>query len=64
PGFKLGMQQKDLRIAWEVAQKYDELFKGTRLAYELFTEAREKGLGELGSHALIKLYEIKNHKTD
>lgn len=56
PGFKLGMQQKDLRIAYETATKFGEQFKGTELAYRLFTAAKEKGLGELGSHGLIKLY--------
>lgn len=56
PGFKLGMQQKDLRIAYETATKFGEQFTGTELAYRLFTAAKEKGLGELGSHGLIKLY--------
>ncbi|MFQ5770635.1 MAG: NAD(P)-dependent oxidoreductase [bacterium] len=57
PGFKLGMQQKDLRIAYETTKKFGEEFKGTELAYRLFTEAKEQGLSELGSHGLIKLYE-------
>ncbi len=56
PGFKLGMQQKDLRIAYETARKFGDEFKGTELAYRLFTEAKEKSLGELGSHGLILLY--------
>ena len=56
PGFKLGMQQKDLRIAHETAKQFGEEFKGTKLAYELFTQAKEKGFGELGSHGLIRLY--------
>ncbi len=57
PGFKLRMQQKDLRIANEIAQKIDGEFAGTDLAYRLFTQAKENGFGELGSHGLIKLYE-------
>lgn len=57
PGFKLGMQQKDLRIAYETAKKFDDKMKGTELAYQLFTDAKEKGFSELGSHALIKLYQ-------
>jgi 3-hydroxyisobutyrate dehydrogenase len=57
PGFKLSMQQKDLRIAHETTKKFGDEFKGTELAYRLFTQAKEKGLGELGSHALIKLYQ-------
>ena len=60
PGFKLGMQQKDLRIAYETARQLGDEFKGTKLAYELFTQAKEKGFGELGSHGLIKLYKTKS----
>lgn len=57
PGFKLSMQQKDLRIAYETAKQFGDEFKGTELAYELFTRAKEKGFGELGSHGLIRLYD-------
>lgn len=57
PGFKLSMQQKDLRIAHEIATKYDAEFEGAELAYRLFTRAKEKGLGDLGAHGLIKLYQ-------
>jgi 3-hydroxyisobutyrate dehydrogenase len=60
PGFKLKMQQKDLRIANENAKKFNDDFKGVELAFHLFTDAAKKGLGDFGSHALIKLYE----KTD
>lgn len=56
PGFKLHMQQKDLRIAHETARRYGDLFPGTELAYRLFTEAKEITLAELGSHALVELY--------
>ncbi|MFQ5649009.1 MAG: NAD(P)-dependent oxidoreductase [bacterium] len=56
PGFKLGMQQKDLRIANETAQRFGDEFRGIELAYSLFTEAKAKGWGELGAHALLKLY--------
>ncbi len=57
PGFKLGMQQKDLRIAHETIRQFEGEFSGTELAYRLFTRAKENGWGELGSHALIRLYE-------
>ena len=59
PGFKLGMQQKDLRIAYETARQLGDEFKGIKLAYELFTQAKENGFGELGSHGLIKLYKTE-----
>ncbi|MFQ5706827.1 MAG: NAD(P)-dependent oxidoreductase [bacterium] len=57
PGFKLSMQQKDLRIAEETARTFGDQFRGTELAYRLFKEALEQGLGELGSHALVKHYD-------
>lgn len=57
PGFKLGMQQKDLRIAHETADKLQLQVEGAELAFRLFTRGTENGLGELGSHALIKLYD-------
>ncbi|MFQ5676919.1 MAG: NAD(P)-dependent oxidoreductase [bacterium] len=59
PGFKLAMQQKDLRIAYETAVQFAEDFRGTELAYRLFTEAKDQGLGDLGSHGLIKLYKTE-----
>lgn len=57
PGFKLKMQHKDLRIAHETANRLNEKFRGLELAYQLYSEAVQKGLGDLGSHALIKLYQ-------
>ncbi len=64
PGFKLKLQQKDLRIAFETAQKFSDDFKGVELAYTLFTQASESGLGDFGSHALIKLYQKKSERQD
>lgn len=57
PGFKLSMQLKDLRIANQTAQTYGHKYRGTTLAFELFSKAKEKGLGDLGSHGLIELYQ-------
>jgi 3-hydroxyisobutyrate dehydrogenase len=62
PGFKLKLQQKDLRIAYETAKKFGDEFKGVGLAYSLFTQASESGLGDFGSHALIKLYKKKDER--
>lgn len=56
PGFKLSMQLKDLRIANETVKKYGGKYRGTALAFELFSKANEEGLGDLGSHGLIELY--------
>jgi len=56
PGFKLGMQHKDLRIALETVQKLDGHFEGVKLAHDLFTRAKEAGMEDLGSHALVKFY--------
>ena len=60
PGFKLSMQQKDLRIAFETAKRFETTFSGTELAYELFSEAKRQGLGNLGAHGLIQLYKDRS----
>ena len=57
PGFRLALQQKDLRIAREAAQEHDSKFKGIAVAYELFSKAVAERYGDLGSHGLIKLYQ-------
>jgi 3-hydroxyisobutyrate dehydrogenase len=56
PGFLLRLQQKDLRLVRETIQKIKTSFPATELAYNLFTEAVAKGLGEQGTQGLINLY--------
>jgi 3-hydroxyisobutyrate dehydrogenase len=61
PGFLLRLQQKDLRLVREIIQEFEESFPATELAYDLFTEAVAKGLGEQGTQGLINLY--KSERT-
>ncbi|MDZ7290906.1 MAG: NAD(P)-dependent oxidoreductase [candidate division KSB1 bacterium] len=56
PGFKIKLQQKDLRLAMELIQALGENFPGTALAYSLFNKAVEQGLGEQGTQGLINLF--------
>lgn len=56
PGFKLSMQQKDLRIAMSGLAKLKGSFKLTELAFEQYTAAQEAGFGDLGAHGIIEFY--------
>jgi len=57
PGFFIRLHQKDLRLAKEFFEENRLAGPGTELTYRLFTEAVEKGLGELGNQGLYKLWE-------
>jgi len=64
PGFKIALQQKDLRLVREAirrtrdreAPERAEAFPGAELAFRLFSEAVAEGLGEMGTQAVIALY--------
>jgi len=56
PGFMLKLHQKDLRVASEFIQELGAEFPGTKLAYELFTEALKRGLGDQGNQGLYNLW--------
>lgn len=55
PGFMIKLQQKDLRLAMERLEGDEEKFPGAALAYELFSQAVSRGLGEQGTQGLINL---------
>jgi 3-hydroxyisobutyrate dehydrogenase len=57
PGFLINLQQKDLRLCQEAIQELGETLRGAELAYELFTEAVQKGLGGQGTQGLINLFD-------
>jgi len=57
PGFRIRLHQKDLRLATELIQVLGLDCPGSALAYELFTKALEKGLGEDGNQGLWRLWE-------
>ncbi len=56
PGFMIRLQRKDLRLAVEAMEDVEAAFPAARLALDLFTRADERGLGNLGTQALIRLY--------
>ncbi len=58
PGFKIALQAKDLRLALESMKTLGLSSPGTELTHRLFSEATEKGLGELGTQALVKLFDV------
>ncbi len=57
PGFKLRLQQKDLRLALQLAEELKAPLLATGLAHQIFRIAEAKGLGEKGTQALIRAYE-------
>lgn len=56
PGFFVRLQQKDLRLAAEMLQELGLDAPGTALMLSLFTQAVERGLGDLGNHGLSQLW--------
>jgi 3-hydroxyisobutyrate dehydrogenase len=57
PGFKIKHFVKDLRIAVESAREMGLELHGLEQAFELYRRLEEAGVGEDGTHALLRLYE-------
>ena len=57
PGFRASHLKKDLRYALEQASRHSTPLPATALALQLYNALEVMGLGEKGTHALIKLYE-------
>jgi 3-hydroxyisobutyrate dehydrogenase len=57
PGFKVWHQQKDLRLALEVARDNALALPGTSLVAQLFASVEADGLREEGTQALVKALE-------
>lgn len=57
PGFKIDLQQKDLRLALATADEVKLPLPGTGLMHQLFRIAQAAGLGEKGTQALITCLE-------
>jgi 2-hydroxy-3-oxopropionate reductase len=57
PGFKVWQQQKDLRLALELADEGHTPLPGTALVRQLFAALEAEGLGEAGTQALVKALE-------
>jgi 3-hydroxyisobutyrate dehydrogenase len=56
PGFTIKLQHKDLRLVREALTEMKGRYPATELAYSLFSEAVDNGLGELGTQGFIKLF--------
>jgi 3-hydroxyisobutyrate dehydrogenase len=57
PGFKVAHQQKDLRLALELANQSSAPLPGTGLVHQLFAALEAEGLGEEGTQSLVKALE-------
>jgi len=57
PGFKVWQQQKDLRLALELANQGSTPLPATALVHQLFAALEAEGLGEEGTQALVKALE-------
>jgi 3-hydroxyisobutyrate dehydrogenase len=57
PGFKIDLQQKDLRLAEESAQSLQVPLPGATLARQLFRAVQAEGLGSDGTQAMVKAIE-------
>ena len=57
PGFKIRLQQKDLRLALESAREQQLPLPGLALVHQLFAAVESSGCGEEGTQALLKALE-------
>ena len=58
PGFKVALQQKDLRIALEAAEAIGAPLAGTALVHQLLAVVEQRMGGELGTQALVQALEL------
>jgi len=57
PGFKVSLQQKDLRLALDAADQLDLPLAGTSLVHQLFRAVEHQDGPDIGTHALIHALE-------
>lgn len=57
PGFKVSLQQKDLRLALEAADELRLALPGTALVHQLFAAVEAVHGGEIGTQALVRALE-------
>ena len=57
PGFMVKLQQKDLRLVLDAADKLNLALPGTALTHQLYQAVEVQGLGNEGNHALVKALE-------
>jgi 3-hydroxyisobutyrate dehydrogenase len=57
PGFTIDLQQKDLRLVLDTADRLGVPTPGTALVFQMYRALQNQGLGSEGNHALIKALE-------
>ncbi len=57
PGFTIDMQQKDLRLVLEAADKFGSPVPSTGFIFQLYRTLQTADLGSEGNHALVKALE-------
>lgn len=57
PGFMVKLQQKDLRLVLDAADKLSLPLPGTALTHQLYQAVEARGLGDEGNHSLVKALE-------
>lgn len=57
PGFTIDLQQKDLRLVLDAADRMGVPLPGTSLVFQLYRTLQARGLGAEGNHALVKALE-------
>jgi 3-hydroxyisobutyrate dehydrogenase len=63
PGFKVGLQQKDLRLALEAADRMHVSLPGLALTHQLYGSLERRGLGDEGNQALVRALEYLSDVT-
>jgi 3-hydroxyisobutyrate dehydrogenase len=58
PGFKVSLQQKDLRLALEAADRMHLALPGLALTHQLYGALERRGLGDEGNQALVRAIEL------
>ncbi len=58
PGFKVSLQQKDLRIALDSAETMGVPLAGVSLVHQLYSVVEQREGGDLGTQALIRALEL------
>jgi 3-hydroxyisobutyrate dehydrogenase len=57
PGFMIDLQQKDVRLVLEAADKMGVPLPGTAIVHQLYNTLQHQGFGSDGNHALVKALE-------
>jgi 3-hydroxyisobutyrate dehydrogenase len=57
PGFTIDLQQKDVRLVLDAADKLGVPLPGTGLIFQLYRSLQAQGLGSEGNHGLVKALE-------